>query len=54
MKKKIFICGFSEESNSFNPAMANVDNFRDFGIFEGGEVPDVPVPVPCRIRASVL
>ncbi len=46
MKKRIFICGFSQESNSFNPTKTTLDNFRNFGIFTGGEVGEKPVPVP--------
>lgn len=44
--KKVFVCGFAQESNSFNPVLANEDFFRSFGIFEGGGVPKEKVCIP--------
>lgn len=44
--KKIFVCGFAQESNSFNPVLADEDSFRAFGIFEGGGVPKEKVCIP--------
>ena len=37
--KKIFVCGFSQESNSFNPVLTDMKQFELYGIFEGGNVP---------------
>ena len=36
-KKRIFVCGFSQESNSFNPVLANFDDFSAFGISQNDE-----------------
>ncbi len=33
--KKIFVCEFLQESNSFNPVLTNFDEFASRGIFEG-------------------
>ena len=38
--KKIFVCGFSQESNSFNPVLTDIDQFRLYGIYEGGAAPE--------------
>ena len=37
MSKKIFMCGFSQESNSFNPVLTDLKTFSDFNPFWGGE-----------------
>ena len=37
-EKRVFICGIVQESNSFNPAYAILDDFRHYGIFEGDEI----------------
>ena len=34
-KKRIFLCGLFQESNSFNPILTEYENFESFGIFEG-------------------
>lgn len=35
--KKIFVCGFRQESNSFNPLPEEFEKFSAFGIYEGEE-----------------
>lgn len=35
--KKVFVCGFRQESNSFNPLYDEFDTFASFGIYEGEE-----------------
>ena len=44
--KKVFVCGFEQESNSFNPVLTDEDCFRAFGIFEGGGMPEEKVCIP--------
>lgn len=34
--KRIFICEMLQESNSFNPVLANFEDFQSSGIYEGG------------------
>ena len=46
MSKTVFVCGFSQESNSFNPVLTELDVFRGYEIFEGGGVPEKPVCLP--------
>ena len=36
--KRVFVCGIVQESNSFNPAYATLDDFIQYGIFEGDEI----------------
>jgi len=38
MSKKIFVCEMLQESNSFNPELATMEDFENVGIFEGDEV----------------
>ena len=40
MSKKVFVCGFSQESNSFNPVIMKMDSFDRFAPFWGGK--DLP------------
>ncbi|MBR5506935.1 MAG: M81 family metallopeptidase [Clostridia bacterium] len=41
MSKKVFMCGFSQESNSFNPVLASLSTFNSFNPFWGdGAKPD--------------
>jgi len=35
---KILICGFYQETNSFNPIITDMENFKQGGIFEGQEL----------------
>ena len=35
--KKVFVCGFRQESNSFNPLLEELEKFESFGIHEGKE-----------------
>ena len=35
--KKVFVCGFRQESNSFDPLYDEFDTFASFGIYEGEE-----------------
>ena len=37
---KVFVCGFSQESNSFNRVMTDMNQFRLYGIYEGGAAPE--------------
>ena len=46
MNKTVFVCGFSQESNSFNPKLTELEVFRGYEIFEGGETPEKPVCLP--------
>ena len=46
MNKTVFVCGFSQESNSFNPTLTELEVFRGYEIFEGGEAPEKPVCLP--------
>lgn len=41
MRKKVFMCGMSQESNSFNPVLAGLKDFEEFKPFWGGkELPE--------------
>ena len=41
MSKKVFMCGFSQESNSLNPVLTDLKTFSDFSPFWGrGNVPE--------------
>ena len=40
MNKRIFMCGLSQESNSFNPILANMEDFESFDAYWGNS----PVP----------
>ncbi len=44
--KKIFVCGFSQESNSFNPALSDYEVFAKNGIFKGGGLPEGKTCLP--------
>ena len=35
MKKKVFICGLVQESNSFNPVLTDFEDFSTSGIYDG-------------------
>ncbi len=35
MGKRIFVCGFSQESNAFNPLITQLETFYDFGVTVG-------------------
>lgn len=37
-RKRVFICEFLQESNSFNPVLATRDDFASSGIYEGNEL----------------
>lgn len=37
-KMRVFICGMLQESNSFNPVLANFEDFQSSGIYEGDEL----------------
>lgn len=36
--KRVFVCGIVQESNSFNPIYATLDDFAQYGIYEGDEL----------------
>lgn len=38
MKKRIFVCGMLQESNSFNPVLASFEDFQSSGIYEGDQL----------------
>ena len=40
MKKRIFMCGLSQESNSFNPVLTNMEAFESFDAYWG----NAPIP----------
>ena len=44
--KNIFVCGFSQESNSFNPKITEMDIFQQYGVFMGGNAPEKPLCLP--------
>ncbi|MBQ3865848.1 MAG: M81 family metallopeptidase, partial [Clostridia bacterium] len=46
MQKKVFVCGFSQESNSFNLVLTDYDVFEKNGIFEGGKLPEGKTCLP--------
>ena len=40
MKKRVFMCGLSQESNSFNPVLTNMEEFESFDAYWG----NAPIP----------
>lgn len=46
MKKKVLVCGFVQESNSFNPVLTGLDVFKEYEMYEGGEVPKKELCIP--------
>ena len=38
--KRVLVCGLVQESNSFNPTLATLEDFAEYGIYEGDEILD--------------
>lgn len=38
--KRVLVCGLVQESNSFNPTLATLEDFAEYGIYEGNEILD--------------
>lgn len=51
--RKIFVMDYHEESNSFNPALASLDFFNSFGLYEGEELTKPDGKCFCTIRMGV-
>lgn len=49
MKKRIFVCGLLQESNSFNPVLSTFEDFVGAGIYEG----DALVQAGARAGATI-
>lgn len=45
LQKTVFVCGFAQESNSFNPVPTTMQRFFEYDLFEGGD-PDCSVTLP--------
>ena len=53
MKKRILICEFHQETNTFNPIITDTDRFNGGGAFEGEEVFAGRMARRCAVRGGV-
>ena len=53
MKKRILICEFHQETNTFNPIITDTDRFNGGGTFEGEEVFAGRMARRCAVRGGV-